>query len=115
MNEDIGDKYAHILRKHSVDEMDIHCLSFENFQIVCRKLMTPIEIVEYLKWRLEYYQNNGDVNFELNGYMENISELTRPPFDKPVSFIKLFDAKTRTALMAAINQVRENAVQIAAS
>ena len=52
---------------------------------------------------------------ELNGYMENVSELTKPPFDKPVSFIKLFDAKTRTALMAAINQIRENAVQIAAS
>ncbi len=54
-------------------------------------------------------------HIELNGYMENVSELTKPPFDKPVSFIKLFDAKTRTALMAAINQIRENAVQIAAS
>lgn len=31
------------------------------------------------------------------------------------SFIKLFDAKTRTALMETINQVRENAVQITAS
>ena len=54
-------------------------------------------------------------HIELNGYMENVSELTKPPFDKPVRFIKLFDAKTRTALMAAINQIRENAVQIAAS
>ena len=54
-------------------------------------------------------------HIELNGYMENVSELTKPPFDKPISFIKLFDAKTRTALMAAINRVRENAVQIAAS
>lgn len=65
MNEDIGDKYAHILRKHSADGMDINCLSFEDFQIVCRELMTPIEIVEYLKWRLEYYQNNGDVNISI--------------------------------------------------
>lgn len=54
-------------------------------------------------------------HIELNGYMENVSELTKPPFDKPVSFIKLFDAKTRTSLMATINQIRENAVQIAAS
>ena len=54
-------------------------------------------------------------HIELNGYMENVAELTRPPFDKPIGFIKLFDAKTRTALMNAINQVRENAVQIAAS
>lgn len=54
-------------------------------------------------------------HIELNGYMENVSELTKPPFDKPVSFIKLFDAKTRTALIAIINQIRENAVQIVAS
>ena len=54
-------------------------------------------------------------HIELNGYMENVSDLTKPPFDKPVSFIKLFDAKTRTALIATINQIRENAVQIVAS
>ena len=54
-------------------------------------------------------------HMERNGYMENVSELTKPPFDKPVSFIKLFDAKTRTALMETINRVRENAVQITAS
>lgn len=53
-------------------------------------------------------------HIELNGYMETVAELTKPPFDKPVSFIKLFDPKTRTALMETINQVRENAVQITA-
>ena len=53
-------------------------------------------------------------HIELNGYMENVSELTKPPFDKPIGFVKLFDAKTRTALMAAINQIRDNAVRIAA-
>lgn len=51
-------------------------------------------------------------HIERNGYMENVAELTKPPFDKPVSFIKLFDAKTRMALMETINQIRENAVQI---
>lgn len=49
---------------------------------------------------------------ELNGYMENISELAKPPFDKPLSFVKLFDPKTRASLMAAIHQVKENAVKI---
>lgn len=52
---------------------------------------------------------------ELNGYMENAAELTKPPFDKPTNFVKLFDAKTRTALMETIRQVRENAVRIDAS
>ena len=54
-------------------------------------------------------------HIELNGYMENAAELMKPPFDKPVNFIKLFDAKTRTALIETIDQVRNNAVQIAAS
>ena len=42
-----------------------------------------------------------------------ITDLQKPPFDKPVSFIKLFDAKTRTALMQTIQAIRENAVTIA--
>lgn len=50
----------------------------------------------------------------VNGYMENTAELTKPPFDKPISFVKLFDIKTRTALVETIHQVRENAVLIAA-
>ena len=54
-------------------------------------------------------------HIELNGYMENIADLTKPPFDKPVGFIKLFDSKTRTALMETINMIRENAIQIVAS
>ena len=54
-------------------------------------------------------------HMELNGYMENVAELTKPPFDKPVSFLKLFDAKTRAALMDTINQVRKNAEQISVS
>ena len=51
---------------------------------------------------------------ELNGYIENISELTKPPFDKPVSFIKLFDSKYRTAIVEIVNGVRDNAVHVIA-
>lgn len=51
---------------------------------------------------------------EQNGYMENVAVLTKPPFDKPLSFTKLFDKKTQKALMDAINQVRENAVTVVA-
>ncbi len=54
-------------------------------------------------------------HIELNGYMENVAELTKPPFDKPMNFVKLFDTKIRTALIETINQVRENAVEISAS
>lgn len=51
---------------------------------------------------------------EQNGYMENAAELQKPPFDKPVSFVKLFDAKTREAIIEVIHEVKENAVHITA-
>ena len=51
-------------------------------------------------------------HIEQNGYMESVTLLTKPPFDKPLSFTKLFDKKTQTAIMAAINKVRDNAVVI---
>jgi type I restriction enzyme R subunit len=51
---------------------------------------------------------------EQNGYMENATALQKPPFDKPTSFVKLFDAKTRVALVDAIRKVKENAVIVAA-
>lgn len=53
-------------------------------------------------------------HIEQNGYMEDIKELLKPPFDKPISFIKLFDARTRTALMEKINEIKENAIHIVA-
>ena len=52
---------------------------------------------------------------ELNGYMENVADLTKPPFDKPVAFIKLFDAKRRAEIVAAVNAVKDNAIQIEVS
>ena len=49
---------------------------------------------------------------EKNGYMEDIKELQKPPFDKPVSFIKLFDAKRRVEIMKTIQSITENATKI---
>lgn len=53
-------------------------------------------------------------HIEQNGYMDDIKELMKPPFDKPVSFIKLFDVKTRTALMQTINEIKDNAIYVVA-
>lgn len=77
LNESIGDDCDHVLKKHSDDGMDINCLSFQDFQTVCMELITPVEIVEYLKWRLNFYQNNGSVDISI--FMGNESILlTRP-------------------------------------
>ena len=53
-------------------------------------------------------------HIEQNGYMDNVTELQKPPFDKPISFIKLFDTNTRTAIIKAINEIRDNAVNVIA-
>lgn len=45
-----------------------------------------------------------------NGYIENLSELMKPPFDKPVSFIKLFNGTNQKHLVDIINKFKENAV-----
>lgn len=53
-------------------------------------------------------------HIENNGYMDDIKELQKPPFDKPISFIKLFDAKRRKELIDTINSIKENAMQVTA-
>ncbi len=52
-------------------------------------------------------------HIEQNGYMESVADLQKPPFDKPVSFIKLFDRETRMNLISTINEIKDNAVTIA--
>ena len=53
-------------------------------------------------------------HIEQNGYMENITDLQKPPFDKPTSFIKLFDPKKQVALVKTIQSITENATEILA-
>ncbi|NLW56813.1 MAG: DEAD/DEAH box helicase, partial [Firmicutes bacterium] len=47
-----------------------------------------------------------------NGYMESVAELTKPPFDKPQSFIRLFDHKLQKEFVRIINELKENAVKV---
>ncbi|MCC2684943.1 MAG: helicase, type site-specific restriction-modification system restriction subunit, partial [Paenibacillaceae bacterium] len=47
-----------------------------------------------------------------NGYIDSVAELTKPPFDKPQSFIKLFDGAKQRRLMETVNRIKENAVKV---
>jgi len=47
-----------------------------------------------------------------NGYMENASELMKPPFDKPQSFIKLFDSTKQRKIIETITKIKENAIKV---
>ena len=53
-------------------------------------------------------------HIEQNGYMEDVADLMRPPFDKPISFVKMFDKETRTEIVEVINDIKENAVKVIA-
>lgn len=48
-----------------------------------------------------------------NGYMEPVA-LTQPPFDRPQSFVRMFDTQQRIGLIAVINRIKENAERPAA-
>jgi type I restriction enzyme R subunit len=41
-----------------------------------------------------------------------VAELTKPPFDKPRSFIKLFDGDKQERIVRIINEIRDNAVRV---
>jgi len=48
-----------------------------------------------------------------NGYIDNVAELLKPPFDKPQSFIKLFDGAKQREIISIIESFKENAIRIA--
>ena len=85
------------------------------------RLLHSVRSVAFSEFINDQSLNQRQINFvhkiinhmEQNGYMENVAVLQKPPFDKPISFLKLFDVRTRTALMKAINDVRETAVTVA--
>ncbi|MDU2064747.1 MAG: DEAD/DEAH box helicase family protein [Sporomusaceae bacterium] len=47
-----------------------------------------------------------------NGYVENMAELMKPPFDKPVSFIKIFDKTKQQRIVELVAGIKENAVRV---
>jgi type I restriction enzyme R subunit len=47
-----------------------------------------------------------------NGYIENVSELMKPPFDKPQSFVRLFDGAKQKKIVETIAKIKDNAVKV---
>ena len=48
-----------------------------------------------------------------NGYIDSVIELMKPPFDKLMSFVKLFDSKRQAQIIKLVNELKENAVEMA--
>jgi type I restriction enzyme R subunit len=47
-----------------------------------------------------------------NGYIENVSELMKPPFDRPQTLMQLFDSTKQIKIVETIKLIKENAVKI---
>ena len=60
-NDSISE-YEHLLRNHTNDGLAVNCMSIYDFKLMCKQLVSPIEIIEYLKWREVFYKNNGAIN-----------------------------------------------------
>ena len=55
-------EYEHLLRNHTNDGLAVNCMSIDDFKLMCKQLLSPREIIEYLKWREAFYKKNGPIN-----------------------------------------------------
>jgi type I restriction enzyme R subunit len=90
-----------LVRKIAKMEYEAACAAFSEF--INDQSLSHGQIV-FVKKVIDYIVQNG--------YIENVSALMKPPFDKPQSFIKLFDGSKQKQIVEAVNQVKDNAVKI---
>lgn len=76
-NSQLSD-YPPLLRKHSESGMNINCMSLADYREMCRILVTPMEIVDYLEYRKEIYEKHGDIDIMILEGSENRLVLTKP-------------------------------------
>ena len=46
--------------------------------------------------------------------MDDVDKLLDPPFDKPQSFVNLFDAPRREKIISLVRQIKDNATKTVA-
>lgn len=90
-----------LVRKIAKLEYDAACVAFSEF--INDQSLSQAQIV-FVKKVIDYVVQNG--------YIENVIELTKPPFDKPQSFIKLFDASKQKRIVELVTRIKDNAVKI---
>lgn len=43
------------------DGLTVKCMLIDDFKLMCKQLLSPIEIIEYLKWREAFYKKNENL------------------------------------------------------
>jgi len=90
-----------LVRKIAKLEYEAACVAFSEF--INDQSLSQSQIV-FVKKVIDYIVQNG--------YIENVTELTKPPFDKPQSFIKLFDSSKQKRIVELVTRIKDNAVKI---
>lgn len=85
---DVIDDYPHVLLKHSESGFDVNCISYSDFQEICKTLVTPIEIASYFKYRIAFYKNNPQVDIFIDSDEDDNIILTRP--QKEIALVHQF-------------------------
>ncbi len=93
-----------LVRRIAKLEYEAACVAFSEF--INDQSLSRAQIV-FVKKVIDYIVQNG--------YVENVSELMKPPFDKPQSFIKLFGGSKQKQIVKLVTQIKENAVRIMAN
>lgn len=75
------DTYPHLLRKHSDSGMDINCMSFNDYKEMCEKLISPMEIILYLKYRKDFYYKYGEGDLAVFDGVDDKIYFTKPRYD----------------------------------
>jgi type I restriction enzyme R subunit len=90
-----------LVRKIAKMEYEAACVAFSEF--INDQSLSQAQIV-FVKKVIDYVVQNG--------YIENVSMLMKPPFDKPQSFIKMFDGAKQRQIVEAVTKIKDNAVKI---
>ena len=49
---------------------------------------------------------------EEHGYIDDMSILINPPFDRPMSFVRLYSAEDQKRIVSIVNEINENATKV---
>lgn len=79
-------KYPHLLKKHSTDGLTVNCMSFFDFQEMCRILYTPTEIISYLEYRKALYESQGEVDIMIFDGVDDELVITKPTHKEALVF-----------------------------
>ncbi|MFC3773741.1 DEAD/DEAH box helicase family protein [Paenibacillus sp. GCM10012303] len=90
-----------LVRKIAKLEYEAAIVAFSEF--INDESLSQVQIV-FVKKVIDYIVQNG--------YIDNVAELTKPPFDKPQSFVKLFDGTKQRRLVEMVTRIKENAIKI---